>query len=96
MTHGYFSGQDMTAPDISPGLHLDVLADFPPALIITGTRAMDLSPAVYTNSQLIKAGRKSTLIVGEGMGHCYIYQPHLPEAHDAHQAIVNFFREHLK
>jgi acetyl esterase/lipase len=51
---------------------------------------------VVTNSALIKAGRRSTLIVGEGMGHCYIYQTDLPEARDAHQAIVNFFRENLK
>jgi acetyl esterase/lipase len=85
----------MADPIISPALHPDVLAQFPPTLIITGTRAMDLSPAVYTNSQLLKAGVRSTLIVGEAMGHCYIYQPHLPEARDAHQAIVNFFREHL-
>lgn len=95
ITHGYFAGQDMTDPMISPALHLDVLAKFPPALIITGTRAMDLSPAVFTNSQLIKAKRKSTLIVGEGMGHCYIYQPDLPEAQDARTAIVDFFRENL-
>jgi acetyl esterase/lipase len=73
-----------------------VVAKFPPALIITGTRAMDMSPAIVTNSALIKAGRRSTLIVGEGMGHCYMYQPDLPEARDAHQAIVNFFRENLK
>jgi len=56
---------------------------------------MDMSPAVYTNSQLLKAGVRSTLIVGEAMGHCYIYQAQLPEARDAHQAIVNFFRENL-
>jgi hypothetical protein len=30
------------------------------------------------------------------MGHCYIYQSDLPEARDAHHAIVNFFRENLK
>ena len=39
---------------------------------------------------------RSTLIVGEGMGHCYIYQSSLPEAQDAYQAIVRFFRENLK
>lgn len=96
ITRGYFDGSDMSDPIISPALHPDVLAQFPPTLIITGTRAMDLSPAVYTNSQLLKAGVRSTLIVGEAMGHCYIYQPELPEARDAHQAIVNFFREHLQ
>lgn len=95
ITRGYFAESDMDDPVISPALHPEVLANFPPTLIITGTRAMDMSPAVYTNSQLIKAGVRSTLIVGEAMGHCYIYQPQLPEARDAHQAIVNFFRENL-
>jgi acetyl esterase/lipase len=96
ITRGYFSGWDMTDPIISPALHPDTIARFPPTLIITGTRAMDMSPAVYTNSQLLKAGVRSTLIVGEAMGHCYIYQSDLPEAREAHQAIVNFFRENLR
>jgi acetyl esterase/lipase len=95
MTHGYFTHADMLGPVVSPALHPEVLADFPPALIITGTRAMDMSPAIVTNSALIKAGVPSTLIVGEGMGHCYIYQSNLPEARDAHQAIVDFFRRNL-
>lgn len=95
ITRGYFAGSDLADPIISPALHLDVLAQFPPTLIITGTRAMDLSPAAYTNSQLLKAGVRSTLIVGEAMGHCYIYEPQLPEARDAHQAIVKFFQENL-
>lgn len=96
LSRGYFTGSEMTNPTVSPALHLDVAAKFPPTLIITGTRAMDMSPAIYTNSQLLKAGVESRLIVGEGMGHCYIYQSHLPEARDAQQEIVDFFRDHLK
>lgn len=95
MTRGYFAGSDLADPIISPALHPDVLRKFPPTLIITGTRAMDMSPAIYTNSQLLKAGRRSTLIVGEGMGHCFFYMPHLPESRDAYDAIVRFFRENL-
>jgi acetyl esterase/lipase len=63
---------------------------------MTGTRAIDLSPAIYTNSQLLKVGVRSTLIVGEGMGHCYHYNLALPEARDAVAAILAFFRENLK
>ena len=96
MTRGYFGNADMSDPIISPALHPDVVVKFPPTLIITGTRAMDMSPAIYTNSQLLKAGVRSTLIVGEGMGHCYMYQSNLPEAQDAYKVIVNFFRENLK
>ena len=61
------------------------MAKFPPTLIITGTRAIDMSPAIFTNSQLLKAGVRSTLIVGEAMGHCYIDQSNLPEARDAYR-----------
>jgi monoterpene epsilon-lactone hydrolase len=95
ITRGYFAGIDSRDPSAWPGYHPDVLAKFPPTLIITGTRAMDLSPAIYTNSQLLKVGVRSTLIVGEGMGHCYYYQPNLPESRDAYAAIIAFFRENL-
>lgn len=96
MSRGYFSAANKDDPVLSPALHPDLIAKFPPTLIITGTRAMDMSPAIVTNSALIKAHVPSTLIVGEGMGHCYIYQSNLPEARDAHQAIVDFFRANLK
>ena len=91
----YFAGTDSNDPLISPAGHLDVLAKFPPTLIITGTRAPDMSPAAYTHSQLIKAGVPGDLIVGEGLGHCYIYSADLPEARDAYDAIVGFFRKYL-
>lgn len=96
LTRGYFAGIDMTDPIVSPGRHLDVLSKFPTSLIITGSRAFDMSPAIYTNSQLLKAGVDSRLIVGEGMGHCYIYQSDFPEARDANDAIVGFFKRELK
>lgn len=96
LTRGYFAKSDMADPIISPALYPDVLKKFPPTLIITGTRSMDMSPAIVTNSKLIKAGGNSKLIVGEGMGHCYIYTPQLPEARDAYAAIIDFFGENLK
>jgi epsilon-lactone hydrolase len=96
MTRGYFDSVAKDDPMVSPALHPELIAKFPPTLLITGTRAADLSAAIVTNSALIKAKVSSTLIVGEGMGHCYIYQPNLPEARDAHQAIVDFFKVKLR
>jgi acetyl esterase/lipase len=91
----YFAGADRKDPMISPAMYLDVLAKFPPTLIITGTRAPDLSAAAFTHSQLVKAGVPGDLIVGEGMDHCYINWANLPEAQDAYRTIVKFFRDHL-
>lgn len=95
-SRGYFSKADPDDPVAYPDRHPEVLRRFPPTLIITGTRAADLSAAAVTNSGLIKAGVRSTMIVGEGMNHCYIYDSTLPESQDAFQAIVNFFRENLR
>ncbi len=91
----YFKGVAMSERLVSPAAYLDIAAKFPPTLLITGTRAMDMSPAIYTNNQLLKAGVNSRLIVGEGMGHCYIYQAALPEARDAYDQIVRFFDANL-
>ncbi len=95
MSRGYFDKADMQDSIISPALHPDVLKRFPPTLIITGTRAMDMSPAIFTNTELLKAGVHSTLVVGEGMGHCFIMQSKLPEAQDAYQLITRFFKDNL-
>lgn len=95
ISRGYFDTATWDDATAWPAYHLDVLAKFPPTLIITGTRAMDLSPAIYTNSQLLKAGVRSTLIVGESMGHCYHYQVDMPEGRDACDQIVRHFREYL-
>jgi acetyl esterase/lipase len=96
MTRGYFDAVDMADASVSPALHPEVVANFPPSLLITGTRAMDLSPAVYTNTQLLKAGVDSTLLVGEGMDHCFIYQNRLPEAREAYEIIADFFDHNLR
>jgi acetyl esterase/lipase len=91
----YFKGANLDDPLVSPAGFPKILARFPPTLIITGTRAPDLSPAVYTHTELVKAGAKGELIVGEGMSHCYIYQSNLPEARDAYDIIVRFFNQNL-
>jgi epsilon-lactone hydrolase len=92
----YFEGVDANDPMVSPAGHLDVLAKFPPTLVITATRAADMSPAIYTHSQLLKANVAAELIVGEGLGHCYIYSANVPEAQDAYAAIAKFFQKNLK
>ena len=96
LTRGYFVNVAANDPIVSPAMHPDVIGKFPPSLLITGTRAMDLSPAIVTHSALLRAGVPSTLLVGEGMGHCYIYSPQLPESQDAYAVIIRHFRNNLR
>jgi hypothetical protein len=61
-----FCGADFADPLVSPAYAPAVLAAFPPTLVISGTRDDLLSPAVYTHTQLVKAGVEADLHVWEG------------------------------
>jgi acetyl esterase/lipase len=92
---GYFAGTDDKDPLISPAYALDVLAKFPPTLIMTASRDMALSAALYTHTQLLKAGAPAEIYVAEGLTHGFMFSPDLPEARDALNVIVKFFDRHL-
>jgi epsilon-lactone hydrolase len=53
---GYFDGTNPNDPLVNPINSPEVLAKFPPTLLITGTRAMEMSSTVYTHNQLVKLG----------------------------------------
>ena len=72
-----------------------MLARFPPTLVVTGTRAFELSSAVYTHSRLVKAGVHAELHVWEGMFHGFFYNPDVPESRDCLDVIASFFRHKL-
>jgi len=92
----YFSGTDPHDPLIAPAQSPELLARFPPSLIVTGTRGFELSSAVYSHSLLIKAGAKSDLHVWEGMFHGFFYNADVPESRDCYNVIVRFFDSTLK
>lgn len=71
------------------------LGKFPPTLLITGTRAMELSSAVYTHNQLVKLGVDAELHVWEGGWHAFFYDVEIPESKEVFGVIVNFFDRHL-
>lgn len=91
----YLANADLKDPLVAPAVSMDVLAKFPPTLIITGTRGFEMSSAVYTHSRLVKAGVDAELHVWEGMFHGFFYNPDVPESRDAYDVIVKFFDRHL-
>jgi epsilon-lactone hydrolase len=91
----YFSETDPKDPLVSPINSSEVLAKFPPTLIITGTRGFELSSALYTHEQLVKLGVEAELHVWEGLFHGFFYNADVPESKDALNVIVKFFDRHL-
>ena len=92
---GYLEGTDPNDPLVQQANHLDILAKFPPTLIISGTRDMALSNALYTNEQLDKAGVETKLMVWEGLFHGFFYNPGIPESQHAYRVITGFFDKKL-
>jgi acetyl esterase/lipase len=96
ITHlGYFSGTDPKDPLVAPIYSPEMLAKFPPTLIITGTRGFEMSSALYTHTQLVKLGVNADLHVWEGLFHGFFYNPDVPESREAYDVIVRFFDRHL-
>jgi acetyl esterase/lipase len=91
----YFVSTEPDDPLVAPASSPEVLARFPPTLIVTGTRSFELSNAVYTHAQLVKLGVAADLHVWEGMFHGFFYNPDVPESRECYDVIVRFFAEHL-
>lgn len=92
---GYLAGVSSTDPLAAPASSPQVLAKFPPTLLVTGTRGFELSSAVYTHTQLVKNGVEADLHVWEGMFHGFFYNVDVPESRDCFNVIVKFFDRHL-
>lgn len=91
----YFQGTNARDPLVDPVNSPQILAKFPPTLIITGTRDFAFSSALYTHEQLVKLGVDAELHVWEGLFHGFFYNPDVPESTDAFRVIVSFFDRHL-
>lgn len=91
----YFEGADTEGPLASPVLYPEILAKFPPSLIMSGIRDRGLSLAVFTHSELTKVGVPAELHVWEGLGHAGWRDPRLEEFEAANTVIARFFDKNL-
>ncbi len=71
------------------------LSDFPPTLLISGTRDAVLSSAAMFHLALRKAGREAELCVFEAMPHGFWFSVALPESREAISIMARFFERHL-
>jgi acetyl esterase/lipase len=91
----YFAGASASDPLVAPASSMEVLAKFPPTLLITSTRGFDLSAASHTHRLLVKAGVEAELHVWDGLFHGFFYNVDVPESREVFDVIVRFFDRHL-
>jgi acetyl esterase/lipase len=93
--HPYFKETRAENPFAFPIYSDEIMAQFPPSLLITSTRDLALSSVAYTHSQLIKLGREADLHVWEGLDHCFFFAQDVPESQDVHEVMARFFDSRL-
>jgi monoterpene epsilon-lactone hydrolase len=91
----YLAGVDTSDSLVSPVTSPDILKQFPPTLLVTATRAGEMSSAVNTHRELIKAGVDADLHIWDGLGHAFFYDPSIPESREAFDVMTHFFSKHL-
>ena len=92
---GYFSAADMKDPLVSPISSPEMLAKFPPTLLITGTRDFAMSGTLHTDTELAKRGVEVELHVWDGLFHGFFYNADVPESREAFDVMIKFFDSHL-
>jgi epsilon-lactone hydrolase len=95
--NGYFSSAKKGDYLVDPALAPEAFrAKFPPTLLITGTRAFDLSPALALHRALVQANVDASLHVFDGVGHGFFCEGMSPESVDAYTTIIRFFKKNLR
>jgi len=91
----YFTGCDAGDALVFPGNHADMLASFPPSLLITGMRDFAASSVATMHRRLLAAGAHAELLHFDGMWHAFHMATTLSEARETFAAMGRFFGRHL-
>ncbi|MCB2076812.1 MAG: alpha/beta hydrolase [Novosphingobium sp.] len=91
----YYGSHDLDDPLISPIRSDAVLAAFPPTLLLTSTRAGEMSATVDAHRRLVRNRVDADLVVWDGLGHCFFTDRSLPETREAQEIMVRFFTRHV-
>ena len=91
----YLSTAQASDPLAAPERFPELLAKFPPTLLIVGGRAPELSAVTLTKRRMTLAGVDADLNIWDGMWHTFMYDVELPESREAYSVAAAFFARHL-
>ncbi len=90
----YANGESLKNPLLSP-VYGD-FTNFPPTILVTGTRDLFLSDTARTHQKIRASGGVADLLVFEAMSHAgYLLSLESPESQQTYQEISDFLKKHL-
>ena len=91
----YFDDVSLLDPVVLPMNSKRVLAQFPPTLLLAGSRDFAVSSVCQTDIELTKVGVKTELHIWDGLWHSFFNNPELPESREMYSIVVKFFDRYL-
>jgi len=91
----YFDGINPKDSLVFPGEDPELLAQFPPSLLITGSRDFAAGSVSTMHRRLVTAGAEANLFHFDGMWHAFHMATKLPEAREVFELLSHFFHKHL-
>ena len=91
----YFEGVDPRNPLVFPMVSREVIANFPPTLLIAGGRDFSASSLMTMHRRLRELGVDAELFMFDGLWHAFFIYPALPESRETYGIIGRFFDSHL-
>lgn len=92
----YLAGADRQDPLALPDCADDILAKFPPSLLITASRDFAASSVSSFHRRLIANGVDARLFVFDGLWHAFHIFSELPEAQETYRIMADFFARTLR
>ena len=91
----YFSEVSLSDPLVLPMNSKQIMAHFPPTLLLAGSRDFAVSSVCQTDIELTKAGVKTELHIWDGLWHSFFNNPDLPESKEMYSIVMSFFDRNL-
>jgi acetyl esterase/lipase len=91
----YFWGADLSDPLVLSAEHPEILASFPPSLLISATRDFAASAVSVMHRRLLAAGVDADFVLFDGLWHAHHMDVDLPESVETYAIIAKFFRKRL-
>lgn len=91
----YLSTAKADDPLVFPGESPQLLAKFPPTLLLAGGRDFSVSALTTMHRRLLGAGVDAELVLFDGLWHAFFVFPDLPESKEAYGLIAGFFDRRL-
>ncbi|MGQ2929890.1 MAG: alpha/beta hydrolase [Sphingopyxis sp.] len=75
--------------------HPELLAHFPPSLLISATRDFAASAVSVMHRRLLAAGVEASFVLFDGLWHAHHMDVDLPESVETYKIVAGFFRKYL-